>query len=92
MTKDKKPRDPQLISAVELSKEFNVSYQTINHYSNLGLLESVKRIGLKRFYKREDVKARLNTIKELQDKGYTLRLIADVIKSNGVIPLKNNTG
>jgi DNA-binding transcriptional MerR regulator len=90
MNKPKNAKDPQVISAVELTHEFHISYQTINHYTNLGLFESVKREGLKRFYNKEEVRSRLNTIKELQSKGYTLRLICDAIKSNGVIPLNNN--
>jgi DNA-binding transcriptional MerR regulator len=89
MTKLKNTKDPNLISAVELVSEFHVSYQTINHYTNLGLLESVSRVGLKRFYNKADVKSRLDTIKELQSKGYTLRLISDIIKSNGVISFNN---
>ena len=89
MAKLKNTKDPNLISAVELASEFHISYQTINHYTNLGLLESVSRIGLKRFYNKEDVKNRLNTVKELQSKGYTLRLIVEIIKTNGVIPLNN---
>ena len=80
MTKSK-PKDPNLVSAVDLVSEFHISYQTLNHYTNLGLLESASRIGLKRFYKREDVRNKLNTIKELQNKGYTLRLICEAIKS-----------
>jgi len=85
--KPKNMRDPELISAVEIINEFHISYQTLNHYTNLGLLESVKREGLKRFYRKEDVKNRLETIKGLQSKGYTLRLISDIIKSNGIITL-----
>ena len=89
MAKLKSTKDPNLISAAEITSEFHISYQTLNHYTNLGLLESVSRVGLKRFYRREDVRNQLNNIKELQGKGYTLRLIYDIIKSNGVIPLNN---
>ena len=70
-----------LISASELLKKFNISYQTLNHYTNIGLLESALRKGLKRFYEENDVKVRLEKIKELQNKGYTLRLIYEAIKS-----------
>jgi len=89
MANARNAKDPKLISAVELVKEFNISYQTINHYTNLGLFESVSRIGLKRFYNREGVRERLGTIKELQSKGYTLRLISEIIKNNGASPLNN---
>ena len=66
-----------LLSALELVDKFQISYQTLNHYTNLGLLKNSSRQGLRRFYSEEDVRKRLRTIKELQNKGYPLRLIAE---------------
>ena len=66
-----------LLSALELVDKFQISYQTLNHYTNLGLLKNSARLGLRRFYEEEDVRKRLQTIKDLQNKGYPLRLIAE---------------
>ena len=83
MTKSKDDNGKtNLISAAELLTKFNISYQTLNHYTNIGLLESASRKGLRRFYDADDVRVRLEKIKELQNKGYTLRLICEAIKSD----------
>lgn len=72
-----KRRVRSLLSALELVDKFRISYQTLNHYTNLGLLKNSTRQGLRRFYQEEDVRKRLRTIKDLQNKGYPLRLIAE---------------
>lgn len=72
-----KRRVGSLLSALELVDKFRISYQTLNHYTNLGLLKNSTRRGLRRFYQEEDVRKRLRTIKDLQNKGYPLRLIAE---------------
>jgi len=71
-----------LLSALEVSKKFNLSYQTLNYYTNLGLLHSVKRQQNKRFYLEHEVRARLDKINELKNKGYPLKIIAQMVNGD----------
>ncbi len=64
-----------LISPKEIVKKYNISYQTLNYYTNLGLLEVKKRRGNARFFNEEEIKKNLDKIVELKDGGYPLRLI-----------------
>jgi len=74
------------LSAVELVRRFGISYQTLNHYTNLGLLKDSGRQGLKRLYRADSVKKRLRMIKTLQNQGYTLRLIAQRLNTRRGAP------
>lgn len=65
----------EMISAKEIVKTFHISYQTVNHYTDFGLLQVVARRRNVRFYDRELVTKRLKEIKELVGEGYSLRLI-----------------
>ena len=64
-----------LISAGEIVKKYGVTYQAVNHYTNLGLLEVVARNGNARMYAKAKVKERLAKISRLVNEGYALRLI-----------------
>lgn len=64
-----------VMAAKEIMDKYNVSYQTINHYTNFGLLSVLVKKGNVRFYDREMVEARLKTIRDLMAEGYSLRLI-----------------
>ncbi len=68
-----------MISSYQISKRYNMSYQTINYYTNLGLLVVKKRKGNGRLYENKDVKERLLRITSLKDKGYPLRLIQKML-------------
>lgn len=68
-----------MISSQQISKQYNMSYQTINYYTNLGLLIVKKRKGNGRLYENKDVKNRLLRIISLKDKGYPLRLIQKML-------------
>ncbi len=72
------------ITAIDLVKQFNISYQTLNHYTNFGLLNAVKKRGLgnKRLYKESEVRKNLNRIDELKSKGYPLKIIAQILNNN----------
>lgn len=59
----------------EVSRLFNISKATVNYYTNLGLINVVRKIGNKRLYSREDVNRRIHKIRELLNKGYTLKVI-----------------
>jgi DNA-binding transcriptional MerR regulator len=72
-TKSSKP--VKLISAKEITGKYNISYQTVNHYTDFGLLISVFKKGNVRFYDKDQVRYRLVRIIKLAQEGYSLRLI-----------------
>ena len=63
------------INIKEISKKFNITAYTINHYTNLGLLEVVMKNKNKRLYDEDEVKYRLKMISDLMTEGYPLQLI-----------------
>ena len=64
-----------LISAIEITQKFHITYQAVNHYTNLGLLDVVTKNGNVRVYDRTEVRRRLEKITQLVREGYSLRLI-----------------
>lgn len=68
-----------LISPQGIVKKYNISYQTVNYYTSLGLLTVKKRKGNSRLYSEEDIKRSLEKIAELKDQGYPLRLICKML-------------
>ena len=64
------------ISIKEISKKFNTTSYTINHYTNLGLLKVVAKSKNKRLYDEADVTYRLKMVSDLIAEGYPLQLIA----------------
>lgn len=64
-----------VISAKEIVDRFGISYQTVNHYTDFGLLQVAFKEGNVRFYNRNEVKRRLMKIIRLAGEGYSLRLI-----------------
>ena len=68
-----------LVTANEIVRRYGVSYQTLNYYTNLGLLSVVKRDGNGRLYDGRDVQQQLQAIMRLKDEGYPLRLISRVL-------------
>ncbi|MCM8801679.1 MAG: helix-turn-helix domain-containing protein [Candidatus Omnitrophica bacterium] len=69
----------KLISAKEIVKTFRISYQTLNTYTDLGLLDVVAKKKRLRMYDYHEVKKRLRRIACLINAGYTLRLIRDIL-------------
>ncbi len=69
----------KLISPTEISKIFNISYQTINYYTNLGLLV-VKKRNTFRLYDARQVSACLKKVAGLKNRGYSLKLICDLLR------------
>jgi len=65
----------RLITAKEITQRFNISFQTVNHYTNFGLLSVVTKKANARMYEEANVKERLESISKLVSEGYTLRLI-----------------
>lgn len=64
-----------LISAKEVAKKYGITYQTLNYYTNLGLLEVVGKKGNARLYNETMIKEKLAEISHLIKEGYPLRLI-----------------
>jgi DNA-binding transcriptional MerR regulator len=77
---------PSFITASEVVDRFRLSYQTLNYYTNLGLLRVAKRDGNQRLYDEQDVQRNLDAIGRLKDEGYPLRLISRML-TDGMRPL-----
>jgi len=71
----------KLISAKEIIKKHQITYQTINHYTNFGLIHVVTKKGNVRLYDEFQIRDRLTKITRLVSEGYPLRLISK--KLNG---------
>ena len=67
------------ISSIEIIKRYKISYQTLNYYTNLGLLQSLKKKGNKRYYDESELKDNLDKIQKFKNEGYPLRLIRKLI-------------
>ncbi len=70
----------KIISATEISKIYNISYQTVNYYTNLGLLMVKKRNANNRLYDSRQVSACLKKVTKLKSQGYSLKLICDLLR------------
>jgi DNA-binding transcriptional MerR regulator len=68
-----------LLTSFEVIKKYRISYQTLNYYTNLGLLVSCGRRGNKRLYDERKLRKRLRKIQSLKNDGYTLRLIRKIL-------------
>lgn len=66
-----------LISAMDIAKEFHISYQLVNYYTNIGLFKVCGNRGNKRLYSHQQVAKNLKKIKKFKQKGYSLRVIRD---------------
>lgn len=71
----KNNKQNKMLAVREIMKEYNLTYQTINHYTDFGLLPIDLKKGNVRFYNKNIVEERLKKIKELTEEGYSLRLI-----------------
>lgn len=71
-----------LASLRDIAKYSNVTYQTLNYYTVLGLINSHKRDGNKRLYSFEGVKKRLKKINKLKNLGYPLQIICTIINGS----------
>ena len=70
-----------LISTSEIVAKYKISYQTLNYYTNLGLLHTVKKVGNKRFYNEQKLRQGMDRIQQLKNEGYTLNLIRKALSS-----------
>ena len=72
----------KLISAKDIIKKYQITYQTVNHYTNFGLLHVVTKKGNVRFYDGSRIKERLIKIGRLVGEGYPLRLISKMLNGS----------
>lgn len=73
--KSSKQKNNKLMSAQDIVKHYSITYQTVNHYTDFGLLPVAGKQGNVRCYDRGLVGKRLKTIQALAKEGYSLRLI-----------------
>jgi DNA-binding transcriptional MerR regulator len=65
----------KFITAKEMSRQYGLSYQIVNRYSDAGLLSIAFKKGNVRFYDRKQVAKRIPQISALARDGYSLMLI-----------------
>ena len=68
-----------LVTANDIVRRHGLSYQTLNYYTNLGLLSVVKRNGNERLYDDRRVEQQLEAVAQLKSEGYPLRLITRML-------------
>jgi DNA-binding transcriptional MerR regulator len=67
------------ISPQDICSQFHLTYHTVNHYTNLGLLKVVTKQKNRRLYDSREVRERLSKIAELALQGYPLQLISKTL-------------
>ena len=65
----------KFITAKEIAGKYDLSYQTLNRYSDAGLLNVAFKKGNVRYYDRLHIHRRLAQISRLTREGYSLVLI-----------------
>ena len=65
----------KFITAKEISKAYQVSYQVINRYTDSGLLDVAFKKANIRYYRRQLVKSRMKEIQFFIKEGYPLFVI-----------------
>ena len=75
-----KKNNHRCLTLPEIAKGCGISYQTLNYYTCLGLLDPQSRQGNKRLYRAAETKKRLRMIDRLKNEGYPLRMISDIMK------------
>lgn len=68
-------QEANMLSVKEIMQEYNITYQTVNHYTDFGLLPIAIKKGNVRFYDKSIVDERIKMIKKLSEEGYSLSLI-----------------
>lgn len=64
------------LSPKEIASLLGISMATVNYYTNLGLFKSGERKGNMRLYSKAGVLKNYAKIRELRQKGYSLKLIS----------------
>ena len=72
----------KFISSKEVVKRYNVSYSSLNYYTNIGLFKVVRRSGNTRLYDEEEIRTKRAKIDKLINEGYPLRLICKMLNTS----------
>ena len=75
MNQEENNEAKNILSAKDIIRIYHITYQTVNHYTDFGLLPVLMKKGKVRLYDAEIVDKRLKQIEELKREGYSLRLI-----------------
>ena len=78
-----------LISAKEIVRNYDLTYQTVNHYTNFGLINVVSKKGNVRLYDGDEVNSRLTRITLLINAGLPLRVIRKTLNDELTIKVLN---
>jgi len=78
LVKKKGPVPPDSVSAQELADAAEEDYNTIDHWTNGGLLPH-RRVGRRRFYLRSESLSRCKRIRALQNDGHSLATIRGLL-------------
>ena len=65
----------KMVNVDELARIVDVSKATVNYYTNIGLIEVKEIKRNRRLYDLDDVKKRINRVREMMKVGYTIKLI-----------------
>lgn len=65
----------KFVTVKNIITRYQITYQTVNHYTDIGLLSVAYKKGNIRFYDGHQVGQRLDVITKLASEGYSLRLI-----------------
>jgi DNA-binding transcriptional MerR regulator len=63
------------VSVKYIMRKYKLSYQSVNHYTDFGLLPVPEKKGNVRFYDGRLVDKRIRKMRALMGEGYSLRLI-----------------
>jgi DNA-binding transcriptional MerR regulator len=82
----------KLIAAKELIQKYNLTYQTVNHYTNLGLFDVVTKRGNVRLYDEAVIAGRMSKITQYINAGLPLRLIRKALNDELAVKIPGNGG
>ena len=80
----------KLISAKEIVQKYNLTYQTVNHYTNFGLIKVVTKKGNVRFFDEDEINSRLTKITQLIGAGLPLSVIRKTLNDELTVKVLNN--
>lgn len=78
-----------LMSAKEIVQKYNLTYQTVNHYTNFGLINVISKKGNVRLYDGDEIESRLTKITLLINAGLPLRVIRKTLNDELAIKVLN---
>lgn len=79
-----------LVSAKEIIQKHNLTYQTLNHYTNFGLINVVTKKGNIRMYDEAETDNRLAKITQLINAGLPLRVIRKTLNDELAVKVLND--